>query len=460
MTSVVAGCGFVLGLEAPEFDDPPTREPSFESGAGPDGSGQEQPQDDGGDANVILGTDAAPFDDPTRWSFWADAGGAGGFITGPFDGRYLYFIRGRDPYGSSADASVGGPQPAGRVLRLDTTADFTTDAAWSVFDPASRFPTIQSQLAASLDGRYLILASYQTNHFLRFDTANASSFNSFAAWELFDSSAIALNANSYGAAVDVPGATYFVPERGNHPILRHMSGTPIVTGWSARVNALADGGGPQECPWARGAACVGSFVFFGPSNGANSGECFLRFEPSKGMGPNDAWETFRFSSLSPLHHEFLGVVGTQSHAYFTRYSNALTDGGGPFYILRKSADSPLDAGWETQSSTVRNGKATGNVGGVFDGRYLYFAPSPTNGSTSTVYARYDTLRPFSDPASWDSVEHSAVNVPATSHQGAAFDGQYIYYPAWNVVGGAPRAAMIRYRAYDTKISVPARCSYQ
>jgi hypothetical protein len=454
---LLGGCGLFLGLETPVFDpDSPAEASTEDDGASSDldASSRNDALTDGGG---VIGTDGAPLNAPERWSSWADAGGAGGFLSGPFDGRYVYFIRGRDPDGIP-DSGLTPSQPPARILRLDTTADFANDAAWSVFDPQNRFPTIGNQFAASLDGRFLIVASFQTNHFLRFDTANAAGFGTAALWELFDSSAVAVNANTYGAAADLNGSTYFVPSFGAHPILRH-SNMEILSSfidWTAR--AITDAGAPLGCPWARGAACVGNYIYFGPSPVATNGDCFVRFDSTKSITLNTAWEPFQISDLSPSFHELHGIIATPTHIYLTRATNASGVGGGPFQILRKTATDPMDAGWEVQTSNVRDINATGNVGGVFDGRFIYFSPSPTNGNT--IYTRYDTTRPFNDTGAWDSIGHQAINVPPTSHQGATFDGQYIYFPAWNVVGSNKFAAMVRFRAYDAKVPVPVRCSAQ
>ncbi len=448
-TVALAGCGLVLGLESPEFDDP-----LVEAGAPDvvDATTDAKDLDAGADGADGMSAPAR-FDDSTRWSFWADAGGSAGFTTGPFDGRYLYFIRGRDPDGPDG----GTNQPAGRVLRLDTSADFTLDSAWTAFDPEHLVPTIGSTLTASMDGTYLVIGALSTSHFLRFNTANAANFTSPAAWEVFDATGLAPSTNNFGAAANVNGQTYYLPlSNPARPILARPDNASLDAGWQVRPgNADA---GALVCPTARTATCAGPFVFFGPSAAPFSGDCFIRLDPSKPITDDSAWAPFRLSTLAPTYGEVLGVIGTPEHVYLTRQTNVASPSG-PFEIFRKSATGGMDAGWEIQTSTVRESAATGNLGGVYDGRFIYLAPGPTN-SVRTVYSRYDTTKPFASAESWDSVIGDTVGLPPTYHMGASFDGQYVYFAPWSIVAPNKNAGVIRFRAYDAKIAVPKRCSFQ
>jgi hypothetical protein len=84
----------------------------------------------------------------------------------------------------------------------------------------------------------------------------------------------------------------------------------------------------------------------------------------------------------------------------------------------------LDAGLVLEAGDA--GVGTGFLGGVFDGRYVYFAPSGLGNVSGTILARYDTTVSFTASASWATFVVSSVNSQATGFGGIAFDGRYVY----------------------------------
>ena len=73
----------------------------------------------------------------------------------------------------------------------------------------------------------------------------------------------------------------------------------------------------------------------------------------------------------------------------------------------------------------------GYMGGIFDGRYIYFAPNRDGNDRESVHGRvlrYDTHRAFRDPQSYAAfdVEH-VTPLRTVNYYGAAFDGRYIYF---------------------------------
>jgi hypothetical protein len=63
-------------------------------------------------------------------------------------------------------------------------------------------------------------------------------------------------------------------------------------------------------------------------------------------------------------------------------------------------------------------------GAAFDGRHIYFSPQDDGGRYHTRMLRYDTRREFVDAASWEAHDLGMTH----SHQGIAFDGRYVYFP--------------------------------
>ena len=67
-------------------------------------------------------------------------------------------------------------------------------------------------------------------------------------------------------------------------------------------------------------------------------------------------------------------------------------------------------------------------GGVFDGRYVYFAPRAAyRDEPNAWFLRFDTRASFADPKAWTSLDTGAVGLSTMTFNGMAFDGRYVYY---------------------------------
>jgi hypothetical protein len=88
----------------------------------------------------------------------------------------------------------------------------------------------------------------------------------------------------------------------------------------------------------------------------------------------------------------------------------------------------------------------GYCGGVFDGRYVYFAPSVGSaGNNHGEVLRYDTQCDFQIPGCWEAYDPGAndVGTDPDGYRGAAFDGRYVYFaPYYN--GSEYHAEVLRY----------------
>jgi hypothetical protein len=98
----------------------------------------------------------------------------------------------------------------------------------------------------------------------------------------------------------------------------------------------------------------------------------------------------------------------------------------------------------------------GYWGGVFDGRYVYFAPWSNGTSYHGEVLRYDTTAPFAGAASWATYDAGAhgVGTDPDGYAGAAFDGRYVYF-APSFSGSAYHGEVLRYDAiapFDSALS--------
>lgn len=420
---VLGGCGLFLGLDEPTFDGPL----SIGDGGSADGAST-----DAAPAPIL----AAALDAPDRWSTYAKSGG--GFTAGPFDGRFIYFLRATDVDG--ADAGLTGA----RVLRYDTQATaFDDDAAWTSYDMEGPLGVTGGHVAAVLDGKYLVIGPRDDAKFIRFDTSLApNEFGFDTNWEVFDGPA-----GGYKAALPVDGGLVF----NNGPLLTPVEhlGSAFDAGWTtAQLDA-----GTFGCANTHQGICAGGQLFFGPA-GSDTTSCLSRFDPSVApFGTNAGWDSVDVATLADENAFLLGMVASDQHMYVTQYSTH--DAAAPVRVLRKPFAGNLDAGWESEPTNVKNPLTRGFLGGAWDGRYLYFAPYPTP-TTTVIFSRYDTQGGFTDDAAWSVAAGAALGIPSNRFWGAVFDGQYVYYPSY--VGlNAETPTFARFKAYDQKIAVPAQC---
>ena len=89
-----------------------------------------------------------------------------GYEGAVFDGKYVYFV----PFGNEIGRH-------GEVLRYDTTSEFTSVNAWSIFDAAANGvgDNPRGYFGAVFDGKYIYFAPFINDHaphgeVLRYDT--------------------------------------------------------------------------------------------------------------------------------------------------------------------------------------------------------------------------------------------------------------------------------------------------
>ncbi|MEM9041320.1 MAG: FG-GAP-like repeat-containing protein, partial [Actinomycetota bacterium] len=184
-----------------------------------------------------------------------------------------------------------------------------------------------------------------------------------------------------------------------------------------------------------GAAFDGRYLYFVPlSNGANFHGEFLRYDTTADFGTIGSWTVFDPSAngvgTDPVG--FIGGVFDGRYVYFVPYGDSSGQRHGEVLRYDTTASFTTVASWEAFDPGA-NGVGTdpdGFAGAHFDGRYLYFAPFASDG---TVYSgevmRYDTTGAFSTSGSWTTFDPGANGV-GTNPDGfnrIVSDGDFIYF---------------------------------
>jgi hypothetical protein len=114
------------------------------------------------------------------------------------------------------------------------------------------------------------------------------------------------------------------------------------------------------------------------------------------------------------------------------------------------------ASWTTFDLTTVTASAKEIAGGTFDGRYVYFAPEGKNSAGKDV-VRYDTQGPFDQTASYKTFDSTGIAGAPVAFWGAAYDGaRYVY-----LTGGQGSATQNPYfYRYDTQAAFDQAASWE
>jgi len=143
---------------------------------------------------------------------------------------------------------------------------------------------------------------------------------------------------------------------------------------------------------------------------------------------------------------YWGCVFDGRYVYFVPSDNGTAPHG---EVLRydTEGDYAEAASWATYDPGFHGvgKKPDGYADGVFDGRYIYFAPFRNAGGDHGEVLRYDTQGDFFETASWaayDPGDHGVGEDP-DGYNGAAFDGRYVYFAPYDN-GTAHHSEVLRF----------------
>jgi hypothetical protein len=154
------------------------------------------------------------------------------------------------------------------------------------------------------------------------------------------------------------------------------------------------------------------------------------------------WDWFDATQINMGATQFLGGTFDGRYAYFAPSKGGLV-------LQHDTQAATFDQGWLAFDVAPAPLKAGGFSGAVYDGsRYVYFVPASTTGN---VVARYDTQsgdpKGFASALSWDSFDLSTIGDagPVAGFFGGAFDTRYLYLVPY--LDGTPHGDVVR---FDTK----------
>jgi hypothetical protein len=363
------------------------------------------PPADGGDGGVSGYSDITDTSKWTKFNLAPLGLDHGALLWGAaFDGRFMYFPAYQTGFYDS-DGSIN--ELSGLVVQLDTQGTFTSVASWATFDTAVGGG--QAYTGAVFDGRYV--------HFLPNQGTVASRYDTKAPFGTASSWAYATTGGSFAGGTCDGQNVYAAPYLNTTTAMRYGA-VDGGTGWSKFDEKALDASVGASV----GAAFDGRYVYFGP-NGFNVADGVVtRYDSQAPFGSLSSWSDFDVSATNPAAKGFAGLVFDGRYLYLVPYYDGTAYSG---LVTRYDTTAPFASSSSWESFDV-NPSTSGNgfIGGVFDGRYVYFVPFFGN-----RLVRYDTLGTFGDAMSWGWFDTTKLDPLAYQFHGGAFDGRYLYLPS-------------------------------
>ncbi len=261
-------------------------------------------------------------------------------------------------------------------------------------------------------------------------------FSAKGNWDAIDLATIApgpaVGTQTFFGSVFAGGALYLTPLF--ELCIRYDTSQPFhsTTSWSSFDAAAVTG------TRSVGGVTDGRYLYFAPV-----GSRVSRYDTMAPLANASSWSTFDSSSVNSNPSGFEGSVFDGRYAYFV-------PAGRPQSVVVVRFDTTASfadvTSWGTFALGEANPGASGFIGGVFDGRYVYLVPA------ASLVARYDTTATFSDPAAWATFDVTAVQAAAGGFNGGVFDGRYIYI--------VPSQAHTVVARYDTTAAFGTSASWQ
>jgi hypothetical protein len=323
-------------------------------------------------------------------------------------------------------------------------AGFTNTTSWSTFDPGANGVgnDPDGMTSALFDGRYIYFVCENNgttycSEVVRYDTQG--SFSSTSSWMTYDpgQNGVGSDPDGYWGMVFDGRYIYFAPYYNGSfrhgEVMRYdTQGTfNAVASW-ATYNPGNNGVGNNARGYF-GAVFDGRYVYFVPyHHGTWTHGEVLRYDTQGTFASTSSWAAYDagLNGVGTSPRGFIGGVYDGRYIYFVPHHR------GPDYngeVLRYDTQGAFSttASWATYDAGA-NGLGNdldGFRGGVFDGRYVYFVPNYNGTAASGEVMRYDTQASFTTLASWAAYDPSAngVGTNARGFISGMFDGRYVYF---------------------------------
>jgi hypothetical protein len=210
--------------------------------------------------------------------------------------------------------------------------------------------------------------------------------------------------------------------------------------WESYATGFAFSGGTFD----------GRFVYLGPA-----GSVAARFDTQSdaGFASSSSWGNTNLGTLDPNLKQFNGAAFDGRYVYLAPWGGAGTPSGVAARFDTFGGSFAADAGaWATFDTTTLDAGAlaAGLEGAVFDGRFVYYVPSPNGTGVDGVVARFDTAAeagaadagaaeggdagddgsarggPFASAAAWSTFDLGTKEAGTSSFMGGVFDGARLY----------------------------------
>lgn len=441
--ALTAACGSSVEPEQLVFGSAPGD--AYDDGGTP-------PSTDGGPVSCqALAETYGNLSDPTRWEMFDSTAldpAARGFTGMAYDGHFVYF----EPYQTVTRSGI--------VARFERAATLNASGAWKTFDLSTLDPDAKGYLGSAFDGRYVYFAQFNDGdayggRVARLDTS--ADFESAAAWTLFDASTVNPESKGFAGTVFDGRYIYFLPYYNSNydgVVTRYDTQSDFMSpaAWTTFDLTTKNGS-------ARGfvsGTFDGRYVYLTPFvNLEGYSSTFARFDTQGSFDDTAAWSTFDTTTIDPDALGYGGAAFDGHYAYFFPTYNWLDGPHGDvvrFDTTTASFDDPT--AWRTFDITAVNPDARGYIGGIFDGRYLTLIPAEENG----VVARYDTLATFDANAAWTTFDLTTLSPNAKGFHSGGFDGRYIYMAEyWD--GTEPNGLVVRFDAKSPTCTPSIPSSY-
>lgn len=262
---------------------------------------------------------------------------------------------------------------------------------------------------------------------------NYSDLGDPSQWSSVDVSTFDPGAGDYHTAVyDAATArVYFVPYAGGNPgrFAIYDTHQPFSAAASWSLTDVSDSTGLQ---WARGwfggvvtgqtLYVLSHFGYFSSTSYGYDGN-LAAWNTTK--SPDAGWVLHDLSGPGLSSYGNVGLVFDGRWIYAMPFYHGAAGYDGAAVRVDSTGDLDASSAYEAFDISTLKPSGIGFSGGVFDGRYVYYVPT----TGTPVTARFDTTAGtgFLGAASWSTFDLSTVNANAKGYFGAAFDGRYVYY---------------------------------